>query len=265
MIPKINTRTFGSGPLPVLAIHCSLGHSGAWRGIGTALNDLATLHAFDLPGHGKSSNWDGQGDLHDVATDMALAVLDTLGPDPVDVLGHSFGAMIALRLAVQYPHRVRRLTLFEPVFFAAAMADDPDFAPAYARANAEFETVLEAGDLTAAASVFNAAWGDGTPWHAIPEATRTYMTDRIGFIRASAPFIVQDCVGLLGPNQLAKVQMPVLLLRGTTTNGTEAINNAIALRLPNATQMTLPEMGHMGPITHPDAVAIPVGRFLSAD
>ena len=264
MIPKINTRTFGSGALPVLAIHCSLGHSGAWRGVGEALGNLATLQAFDLPGHGKFAEWDGQGDLHDAATKMALSVLDRIGPDPIDIIGHSFGATVALRLAIRHPERVRRFVMFEPVFFAAAMADDPDYATAYVRETADFESALDAGDLDTAARVFNAAWGDETPWEAIPEATRTYMTSRIRFIRQSAPFIIGDNAGLLAPQQFERAQMPAMLLRGANSPWTEAINDAIARRLPNATQITLPDMGHMGPITHPKDVANAVARFLSA-
>lgn len=263
MIPKTNVRTFGSGPLPVLAIHCSLGHSGAWRGIGGALSDVATIHAYDLPSHGDSADWDGQGNVHDVATEMALAVLDQLGPDPVDIIGHSFGATVALRLAIGHPARVRSLIMFEPVFFAAAMADDPEFGPNYASANADFEKALDAKDLDTAARVFNAPWGDGTPWGDIPETTRTYMAKRIDFIRQSAPFLVQDSAGLLATGRFTTAQMPALLLRGASSPWTKAINDAVARRLPNATQVTLPDMGHMGPITHPEVVAETIRGFLA--
>lgn len=265
MTPKISTRVFGSGPLPVLAIHCSLGHAGAWRGIGEALSDLATLHAFDLPGHGQSADWDGQTDLHQIAADMALTVLEGLGPDPIDVIGHSFGAVIALHLAIHHPHRVRRLVMFEPVFFAAAMADDPDFAPTYLSATADFDSALDARDFETAARTFTAVWGDGTLWDAIPAPTRAYMVARIGFVRLSAPFLVQDCAGLLAPGQFEGAKMPALVLRGASSDWTEAINGAIARRLPKAAQITLPDMTHMGPITHPEAVGAALRTFLSGD
>jgi lipase len=95
--------------------------------MGAALGDIATLHAFDLPCHGASGDWDGQGDIHDTATDMALTVLDDIGAQPIDLLGHSFGATVALRLAIEHPERIRSLIMYEPVFFAAAIRDDPDF------------------------------------------------------------------------------------------------------------------------------------------
>ena len=106
MIPEVNARRFGHGPRPALAIHCSLAHSGAWRGVGAALSDELTLRAFDLPMHGRSGDWDGQGNIHDVATDMALSLLEA----PMDLIGHSFGATVALRLGSLFIAYIRDIT-----------------------------------------------------------------------------------------------------------------------------------------------------------
>ena len=56
-----------------------------------ALSDQLTALAYDLPSHGRSGDWDGTGDLHDVATDMGRALLT----EPMDLIGHSFGATVA--------------------------------------------------------------------------------------------------------------------------------------------------------------------------
>ena len=263
MISHIHRRTFGSGARAVLAIHCSLGHSGAWRGLGAALGDIATLHAFDLPCHGASGDWDGQGVMHDTATAMALHVLDDLGTDPIDVIGHSFGATVALRMAIEHPGRVRSLIMFEPVFFAPAMADDPDFAPRYAQAMASFDAAYDAGDAVGAAQAFTATWGDGTDWHSVPQSTRDYMAARIGFIRASTDFLVDDCAGLLASGMFARADMPALLLRGAQSPWSAPINTAIARRLPQADDICITGVGHMGLITDPNAVATPIIEFLN--
>lgn len=246
----------------MLAIHCSLAHSGAWRGMGAALGDVATLHAFDLPSHGKSGDWDGQGVMHDTATDMALSVMGDLGP--VDVIGHSFGATVALRLAIEHPARVRSLILFEPVYFAPAMADDPAFAASYAADTAEFEAALDAGDRMGAARAFNATWGDEGAWDRVPQSTRDYMAARIFFVRNSAPFLIDDCAGLLAPGRFARADMPAVLMRGADSPWAAPVSDAIARRLPKATQITLDGVGHMGPVTHPKAVSAHVREFLSA-
>lgn len=232
--------------------------------MGQALGDIATLHAYDLPCHGKSGDWDGRGVMHDTATDMALAVLDDMGDRPVDILGHSFGATVALRLAIEHPHRVRSVAMFEPVFFAAAMADDPGFADRYGRDTAPFDAALDAGDTVGAARAFNAVWGDATPWDDIPEATRDYMAARIGFVRASTPFLVADSAGLLDGNRFGAADMPALLLRGATSPWAGSVNAAIARRLPDVRDVAVEGCGHMGPITDPQLVGKVMRDFLDA-
>ncbi|WP_299043392.1 alpha/beta hydrolase [uncultured Tateyamaria sp.] len=255
MIPHINTRAFGAGERPALAIHCSLAHSGMWRAFGDVVGDLVTLHAYDLPNHGQSGDWDGQGVMHDTATAMALRVLDDIGPDPIDIIGHSFGGTVALRIAIEHPTRVRSVTLFEPVYFAAAFADDPGFADRYAADTADFDAALAAQDDEGAARAFNRAWGDGPAWEDIPANARRYMTDRIRFVPDSAPFLLHDSAGLLTPGRFARATMPALVLAGATSPWAADVNGAIARRLPQVQSETLDGVGHMGPVTHPDRVA----------
>jgi lipase len=61
-------RVWGEGNArPVLALHCSLAHAGAWSGVAQRLPGVA-LTAFDQPGHGRAEPWDGQSDLHGLTT-----------------------------------------------------------------------------------------------------------------------------------------------------------------------------------------------------
>jgi len=74
--------------------------------------------AFDLPGHGRSADWAGT----DCTADCTAAALaPCYGPRAI--VGHSFGATVALRLALKHPSLCHSLTLIEPVFFAVARAN----------------------------------------------------------------------------------------------------------------------------------------------
>ena len=148
--------SFGQGPRAALMIHCSLASSAAWGGVARHLSGALTMTAFDMPGHGRSGSWDARGEIQGVTAGIAADFLDA----PADVIGHSFGATVALRLAVERPDLVRTLTLIEPVFFAVAIADQPAVARDHAVESADFEAAMAAGDHVAAAHVHLPIFGE---------------------------------------------------------------------------------------------------------
>lgn len=257
--PTSYARRFGHGERAALAIHCTLAHSGAWRGLGAALEDHFTLTAIDLPGHGKSEDWDRRRDLHVECRDAALVHLAT----PMDVIGHSFGATIALRIAVEHPHWVRSLTLIEPVFFAAAIADAPEMMTAHEIEAQPYFAALAEGDAMAAARLFNRFWGDGTKWDEIPDGTRRYMADRMHVVPAQSDAIIKDNAQIMAPGALVKAAMPTLLIQGDqTADIINVVNKGLAARMPNVRQAWIAGAGHMAPLTHPQAVADEILRLV---
>ena len=105
-------RRFGIGSRPTILLHCSLAHSGAWVGLAEEMSPDLRMTAFDLPGHGRSADWDGVADYQYLSTQIAASFIT----EPVDLIGHSFGATVALRLAAEQPQKLRSLTLIEPFF-----------------------------------------------------------------------------------------------------------------------------------------------------
>src|SRR6266568_3550532 len=68
--------------------------------------------AVDLPGHGLSEKVSGgAGDVIADTAGRVVAALDELGYEKVHLIGHSFGGMIALHLAVAAPKRLASLGL----------------------------------------------------------------------------------------------------------------------------------------------------------
>lgn len=254
------TRQYGQGPREAVAIHCSLAHSGAWRGLAGQLQEAMTITALDLPMHGRSPDWGGQGDLHDVATQMTRDLID----GPVDLIGHSFGATVALRLAVETPELVRSLTLIEPVLFSIAIRAGTPQAQAYLEGSRAFGAQLAAGEREEATRGFNREWGDGTKWAAIPEQTRQYMVDRIDFIPASSGFIEEDRPGICAPGMIERAAMPALLVEGDQSPSIMAhIGDLLEERLPDVRRLVVPGAGHMVPITHPAPVAAAILEMLA--
>jgi pimeloyl-ACP methyl ester carboxylesterase len=96
----------------VLAIHGITSSSRTWLATGRALGDRAALIAVDLRGRSRSSELPPPYGLDAHVRDM-LAVLDHYGLERPVVAGHSLGAYIAARLAVEHPDRVGSLVLVD--------------------------------------------------------------------------------------------------------------------------------------------------------
>ncbi len=251
---SVNWARYGEDGHDTLLIHCSLAHQGAWAPLAARarLNALA----FDMPGHGRSADWDGVTDYQS----QTMQIAHSFCAAPLHVIGHSFGATVALRLALEHLAQVRSLVLIEPVFFAAAHGT-PEHA-AYEAAFAPFVTAVTVGDRPEAARLFTDIWGTGAPWDSLPANQRRALTDRIHLIPAGAPAINDDNAAQLAPGRLETLDIPVLLLRGDQSHPvTAAINARLANRLPNATQRVIAGAGHMGPLTHPAVFAEHINHF----
>jgi len=97
------------GP-PIVLLH-GLGSSSAdWRFQLPALGATYRVIAPDLRGHGRSPRGTGRLTGERLAADVA-ALLETLAAPPAHVVGLSLGGCVALALALDYPTRVRSLTL----------------------------------------------------------------------------------------------------------------------------------------------------------
>ena len=96
---------------PLLLLHGGLGSIDMFGGnVLPALAKTRQVIAVDLQGHGRTTLGDRPIDLIDIGNDLAL-VLEELGFRQVDVAGYSFGGGAGLRLAIQHPAVVRRLTI----------------------------------------------------------------------------------------------------------------------------------------------------------
>jgi len=242
-------RSFGRGPRQVLALHCTIAHSGAWRGLAEVMGDAVTLITPDILTHGRSPDWDGQGDYQDRNVEAVAHLLQ----DGMDIIGHSFGATIALRLTVEHPEMVRSLTMIEPVYFAVALADAPELVADHMAEATPYTEALAVGDDALAARLFNRMWSEGGPrWPDMPESTRAAMTRAIHVVPAQQASLFDDRPGMLAPGVLDRVTAPTLLLRGSKAHPAIAVvNEGLARRIPDAQSKVIEGAGHMLPITHP--------------
>lgn len=259
----IPPRVFGAeGGIPALALHCSLAHSGAWKGLAAHLPDLR-ITASDMPGHGSAAPCDPTRNQHEVAAAEAIALLRADGRRH-HLIGHSFGAVTALLIAQRAPQMVQSVVLFEPVLFCAARP--LSVFSAYLKSWEAVEAALAAADTHRAAALFHATWGHGQDFADLPEATQAYFAARIHLIRAQNVTLFEDAPGLLTQGRLEALTMPVLIAEGADSPSViAAINTELARRLPNASRAVVAGAGHMLPITHSRDCAGIVQNFLLSE
>ncbi|HET7421895.1 MAG TPA: alpha/beta fold hydrolase [Candidatus Dormibacteraeota bacterium] len=95
---------------PLVLVHGLADDHRAWR---RTVPDLMLRHRlvmYDLRGHGETSLGRPDGTLRQLGDDLAN-LLDALRLERVDVAGFSLGGTIAMRIALDHPHLVRRLVL----------------------------------------------------------------------------------------------------------------------------------------------------------
>lgn len=256
----INWSETGEGASTLL-IHCALAQSGAWAPVMNALDDRR-LVAVDLPGHGSSGDWDPRRECTDQALAAAEALLDRL-PGNVDLIGHSFGGVIALRLALARPDRIRALVLIEPVLFAAAREHAPEAFEAFLTASHAEQAAYDRQSWADAAELFYSRWSGGAAWRRLSDTQRADVIERIPLIPRTHDALVEDVHGIVP--QLSTLSCPVLLLSGDRSPAIVAtVMAALAQRLPRATHRVVIGAGHMLPLTHPQVVARAIETFTGA-
>lgn len=105
-------RELGGAGAPLVVLHGLLGSSRNWQSAGVALAERShRVLAPDLRNHG-SSPWAGDCSYAALAGDI-IAMLDGLALGPVHLVGHSMGGKAAMRIVMDRPDLVSRLTVVD--------------------------------------------------------------------------------------------------------------------------------------------------------
>ena len=249
----------GAGAVPVVLVHGSWDSHHDWDLVVPRLAEVFRVLTYDRRGHSQSERSAGQGSVREDVTDLA-ALLEHLGLVPAWVVGNSFGASIALRLAGERPGLFRGLIAHEPPLFSL-LGNDPGLAPLLADVRSKFGAVVEriaSGDHTGATERFVKTVAPGT-WATLPPDVQRVMIE-------NAPTFLDEAND---PEQLAfelewisDFSRPVLFTLGDQSPPPFApVVARLSGALPHAEIVTLAGAGHVPHATHPDAYAAAVIEF----
>lgn len=103
-----HVQIMGDGPT-LLLLHGTGASTHSWRDLAPLLAPHFRVVAPDLPGHGFTASRGARTQSLPSMARAVAALLDTLGVSPVIVAGHSAGAAVAVRLALDESIAPRRL------------------------------------------------------------------------------------------------------------------------------------------------------------
>jgi pimeloyl-ACP methyl ester carboxylesterase len=221
-----------------------------------------TVLAPDSYGAGKSPEWpsDRLITLDDEVRLVESLILDA--PDRVALVGHSYGAAIAITAALRHPQKVRSLAVYEPTLFSLEQAavPPPNGVDGIALAVARAAQALDAGDAPTAALHFIDFWMGPGSWAATPAERKPAIVKSIANVRRWGHALMCEPTPL---SDYASLAMPVLYMMGEQSpESAHAVARRLTPVLPNATVHTFAGLGHMAPITHAGKVNVAIAEFL---
>jgi pimeloyl-ACP methyl ester carboxylesterase len=230
---------------------------GMWRGQIEPLSALGRVIVFDGPGHGKS-------EVPPLFTleDNADALLDALGElqvDRITMLGLSWGGMVAMRMALRHPRRVRALALLD----TSAEAEERAARIKY-RIMVSFGRRLGMPRPLAEAQIVPLMFSDRM------RASQPDVVDR--FVRAASGFsregtaraslaVVVHRKDILP--QLGAIRVPTLVLCGREDRATAPVHSErIAQAIPGAKLVWIEGAGHLSALEKPREVTEHLVNFV---
>ncbi len=232
-----------SGTIPLLFLHGWQADATVWDAIVDELaNDYRTI-AVDLRGFGESNAAPGPHRVETFADDIS-ALVASLDLDPLVAVGHSMGAAIAMRFAIDRPDAIEGLVLVAPVpadalvfppkldaMFRATIGNDANAAAWLAKLTLAEPPPAVTGMLRAAASRAavaaalesyeswtSLAFGDeaatiGTPTLVLAPIGDKLMTPELTRERVAAPIAGSRLIVVENASHYAIVEQPQRIAR----------------------------------------------------
>lgn len=238
-------RQAGTGP-PVLVLHGWGAKIEAVDPIIRALSPQLTVFAVDLPGFGETALPPAPWGVADYA-DWTRALMDELGLERPNIVGHSNGGRIAIHLATHHPERVDKLILVD------AAGIRPKRGLRYYRRVGMAKTAKHAARLL------------GRPGRALQRRViaRTASSDyaNAGPLRPTFVKLVNEDLTPLLP----RIRASTLLIWGDQDDATPLSDGLTMERLiPDAGLVVLKGAGHFSYIDQPQRFGRVAAHFLAA-
>lgn len=271
-MPKIqaNNLSFhiqhtGSGP-DLFLVHGLTGDLSIWflcKAM-SVLGEAWRVTAYDLRGHGYSEVPLTGYTSADHAADL-LALMDALEIESASLVGHSFGAVIALHAAVLQPSRIEGLVLSDPYFPALRHLEDMSRWGHWKNFRKE---ALDAGVMLSEEHWYDLTLFFDQVKHLDGDALRRFRQavglpglNRLMRLSQTSCGVDAKNVAGLSPEVIASVRQPCLALYGEHSPFLST-GDYLVEHLPDCRLERVPGAKHRAPEEAPEAFVDLVSRFL---
>lgn len=259
---RYHVDTWGTG-FPLLLLHGFTGNSEGWKEFAPFWKDHSKTIALDIIGHGKSGSPPdiGQYQIEESAA-VINSLLEKMGIGKIDVLGYSMGGRLALTFAVNYPEKVRKLILesASPGLRTEAERHERRIQDKKLSEKIQQEGIKNFIDYWENIPLFQSQ-------KSLPEKIRTRI--RCQRLANSIDGLANSLNGMgtgVQPSwwdELAHLEMPVLLITGNLDQKFCRIAEEMSKILPNVKWKTAEDAGHAIHVEKPELFGTIVSGFLS--
>ncbi|MGA8707720.1 MAG: alpha/beta hydrolase [Steroidobacteraceae bacterium] len=243
---KLYTQIYGRGP-PIVFLHGGMAFfDNSFPKQRDYFATYRTVVGIDQRGYGHSP--DGPWSLsYQMMADDTAAVIDQLGLGPVDIVGHSDGANLALILARDHPKMVRHLVISGANIRVHLSPEQ--------KQRAQWSLQQLAAHLRAVADSL-------PPWflpdysQVSPDGAEHWMT----LLAKTYDMWLQPVV--IEPADLKKISIPVLVMAGDHDFSSAEENAEIFRDLPNGQLIIVPASNHGTFNKRPELVNLAIREFL---